>query len=436
MECQECNQKKELRVNTEKHKFCSECWWSLCAVKTDEGELRNDVLFYVHENSGRAGYRVIVDSGASEYDIKDIKKAKDYLIAESIEELKKIDLQLANEVVKRRNNSNQRSLAQAYVIDIYNILDALGTNIKVGPKDMNNVPTINPEALLPKAVIQRIEALETVNKDLKQDLDDLKKQMATQSPTPSTDSDVAKSVATKTDQRHVKLTNSQKTQVSIFAANSAATAAAQAVQEGRTVQEATQIGNTAGKDGAKTFAQLLKNSIGNSAAAAASGGQALGHAQGTPAGSMTGAPWQPVKSKKSKLSTKAPYTVGNGSAMTIGSKSLTPARPEYLSNECLVVAGVSKELTENEFKQLINEKAEKEIDFRHIQVISSEYYDRLTVAIELNSEDYALLINPNFWDPRLRIRKFIGWRGWRGEKKVRQKPQENRNTVRASWASV
>ena len=122
MECQECNQEKELRINTEKHTFCSECWWSLCAVKTDEGELRNDVLFYVHENSGRAGYRVIVDSCASEYDIKDIKKAKDYLIAESIEELKKIDLQLANEVVKRRNNSNQRSLAQAYVIDIYNIL--------------------------------------------------------------------------------------------------------------------------------------------------------------------------------------------------------------------------------------------------------------------------------------------------------------------------
>ena len=78
--------------------------------------------------------------------------------------------------------------------------------------------------------------------------------------------------------------------------------------------------------------------------------------------------------------------------MTIGSKPLTPARPEFLNNECLVVAGVSKELTENEFKDLINEKAAKEIDFRYMRVISREYYDRLAVAIEFSIEDYANLI--------------------------------------------
>ena len=91
MECQECNQKKDLRINTEKLKVCSDCWWSLCAMKNDEDELRNDVLFYVYENSGRAGYAAIVDSCATEYDVKDIAKAKEYLISEVIEELKKID---------------------------------------------------------------------------------------------------------------------------------------------------------------------------------------------------------------------------------------------------------------------------------------------------------------------------------------------------------
>ena len=143
-----------------------------------------------------------------------------------------------------------------------------------------------------------------------------------------------------------------------------------------------------------------------------------------------------VKSKKSKLANKAPYQTGNGSTMTIGSKSLTPARPKFLNNECLVVAGVSKELTENEFKELINEKAEKETDFRYMKVISREYYGRLTVAIELSSEDYAILNDPNLWDPRLRIYKFIGWRWWCGKRKARPKLQEIQNSVRATWASV
>ena len=410
-------------------------------MKSDEDELRNDVLFYVHENSGRAGYAAIVDSCATLYDVKDIAKAREYLIAEAIEELKKIDQLLANEVIKQRKNG-KRTRAQSLVTDIYNFLDALGPKIKVGPKDYHNVPTINPEALMPKAVIQRVEALEAENKALKQDIDILKEQMATQPTAPVTDS-AAKStvVSLNSDQRHIKLTNSQKTQMSIFAANSAAAAAAQAVQDGKTVDAATQIGKTAAKDGAKTFAQLLRNGGGNIAAAASSGhpsAVASGLPHGTPAGSitLTGAPWQETKRKKSKLATKAPYQTGNGASMTIGNKPLTPARPEFLNNECLVVSGVSKELTENEFKELINEKADKEIDFRFMKVISREYYDRLTVAIELGSEDYAILIDPNFWDPRLRIRKFIGWRWWRGEKRVIPKPQEIPNSVRASWATV
>ena len=115
--------------------------------------------------------------------------------------MKKIDLLLANEVVKQQNRSAQQSSAQALVIDIYNILDPLGPKIKVGPKDLNNVSTINPEALLPNAVIQRIEALETENKALKQNIDEMKRQMATQRSTPATDPDAkSMAVSSKTDQ--------------------------------------------------------------------------------------------------------------------------------------------------------------------------------------------------------------------------------------------
>ena len=104
------------------------------------------------------------------------------------------------------------------------------------------------------------------------------------------------------------------------------------------------------------------------------------------------------------------------------------------------MAGVNPELNDDEFKNEINDQARKkgvgrDIDFKEIAILSKEYTDYLTVAIELNEEDYTLLNDVNFWDPQVRIRKFLGWRWWRGEKQPQKRltPQERKNSRRATW---
>ena len=82
------------------------------------------------------------------------------------------------------------------------------------------------------------------------------------------------------------------------------------------------------------------------------------------------------------------------------------------------------------------EKVGRDIDFKWVQIISERDAHRLTLAIELNSDDYTLLHDPSFWSAGLRFRKFIGWRWWHGEKKARVKPQGRQNTVRGSWATT
>ena len=78
-------------------------------------------------------------------------------------------------------------------------------------------------------------------------------------------------------------------------------------------------------------------------------------------------------------------------------------------------------------------EAGREVDFKFIKVISRKYSQYLTVVIELNNADYELLNNSNFWDSQTRIRKFLGWRWWRGPREPRVKPQDIKNSERATW---
>ena len=44
MKCGVCNEEQALHINTEKYKTCNECFWTLGSGKTNENELKHDVL--------------------------------------------------------------------------------------------------------------------------------------------------------------------------------------------------------------------------------------------------------------------------------------------------------------------------------------------------------------------------------------------------------
>ena len=187
---------------------------------------------------------------------------------------------------------------------------------------------------------------------------------------------------------------------------------------------------------------MAKMGAGSSNKSATSTAGQIGH-------TVRSTPWIQVNRKKQSLAKKSPYNAGKGDSMNTGVKPFTVpprTRPEYLSNKCLVVAGINPELTLDQFKEGINsisqEKANRDIDFKHIELISKTPHGHvtkhLTVAIELNDDDFLLMNDVNFWDPQLRIRKFVGWRWWRGamQKKPKITPQERKNAVRNSWATT
>ena len=65
-----------------------------------------------------------------------------------------------------------------------------------------------------------------------------------------------------------------------------------------------------------------------------------------------------------------------------------------------------------------------------MEILSKEYNHWLTVAIELSTEDYTLLNDQSFWPCGLRIRPFVGRRGWR---QTRLTKNDRSNSVRMSW---
>ena len=449
MECGECNTSKELHINTESNKICVECILAHGFIKKSEIILQNDVLYFIRMNAERAGRDNIVKLLAIQYDKDEVTAAKEYLLKLTIGKLREANQELAKEVSQCRKWSKMRIKLIAEGYDIHDILDALGGNVKVMAIDPEHVPSVNPETLLHDSVIARIVALEDINKDLKFEVDQLKdtiKNLAT--PSPASGAGVTSGGATSKKVVTTPLTKQQHQQISKAAVMSAATASAQAMQEGKSVQDAKKFGESAAEATAKTFAEMARNTVrgaGNRAGAAAgasNGAAGSGLSLGA-TGSTPQFPWETVGNKKKKtLANKAPYEHGKGSAMSHSGKSISirpRAKPECLSNECLVVAGLNPELNEEELKAEINFKAGYEIDFKFIQILSREDQWYLTVAIELNEADYKLLFDPNFWDPHCHIRKFLGRRWWRDDMMGPRQPQkrltyeQRKNIARSQW---
>ena len=114
-------------------------------------------------------------------------------------------------------------------------------------------------------------------------------------------------------------------------------------------------------------------------------------------------------------------------------RSLGDNKPMFLNNKCLVIQGISKNLSMAEVKHKINVIAEKKVIFLCEPVILSKTTQRnRTVAFELNEVDYALLTNEQIWDNSVRVADFVGHRFWR-KYNVKFTPTQAKNSVRDSW---
>ena len=226
-----------------------------------------------------------------------------------------------------------------------------------------------------------------------------------------------------------KLTGPQRHAISVAACNIAADTAARAMQNGQTLEEAKNQGILAANETAKTYSQTVRAATTATAAASALLPSPLSAT--TTRGNQ--GRWQTVNNKgtKKRLSQISPYITGT---KTDVATSLLPVKPDHLSNKCLVISGVSTQITRQQFKEYVTEHAQKEIDFRHIQPLSRDGSSWLTIAIELSDDDYATLSDCNIWEPRIRIREFKGWKWWRSDRPQRPSPEEIRSTMRMQWS--
>ena len=140
-----------------------------------------------------------------------------------------------------------------------------------------------------------------------------------------------------------------------------------------------------------------------------------------------------ASTKKKRL----PYSKGTGTFSQVpGGISLACSKPSYLKNKALVISRISRNITEEQFQQHVNEKAGEQIQFLYTQRLDRTNSSWGTVVVELSDSDFAKLANPDFWQDTIQIKEWRGWRFWRGSRPTRVSQQERRNLMRSQWAST
>ena len=138
--------------------------------------------------------------------------------------------------------------------------------------------------------------------------------------------------------------------------------------------------------------------------------------------------------RKNSLAHNAPYHKGTGGID--GSLRLAYTKPPHMQNKALVISGFNRNIQESTFKQIVNERAEREIEFKYIQRLDRTFSKWGTVVIELNDKDYETLSNLDFWEADMKIRQWKGLRFWRDETRpVRVKPHEVGTYMRRQWTT-
>ena len=235
-----------------------------------------------------------------------------------------------------------------------------------------------------------------------------------------------------------RLTNKQKYEVNQICLKSALEAATLAVESGTPQLEAIDIGKGIGEVKAKTWAQMTKQSnLATRIAAVAQNVPAVSSLLNYPAlnpsraATAANVAGNQGDANRKKLSKVSPYRRG-GSA-NIGNSNIIMQRPALIKNKCLVIQGLKKGISREQCLNFINNTAGKNINVLHIQILSKVYSPWLTVAIEINNDDYAILSDIGIWDASIAIRDYVGWRKWHGPRPQKLAAHVIKNSVHDSW---
>ena len=108
-------------------------------------------------------------------------------------------------------------------------------------------------------------------------------------------------------------------------------------------------------------------------------------------------------------------------------------RPKFVKNKCLVIQGLRKGLSQKQFLDFINDAAGKEVNISHIQILSKEYAPWMTVALEMDNENYEILSDISIWDNSIGIRDYVGWRYWHGPRPKKLPAEEIKKSLCMQW---
>ena len=234
-------------------------------------------------------------------------------------------------------------------------------------------------------------------------------------------------------QKKKRLSTAQKTEARKVYEENSLLAAVVAASQGTPTDKAMEIGRATGTAKAQSFAQAAKLRNGTANAGAPSSNTEFPKLRAAASGAATsGATASGAAGRaaiRNKLAKTSPYKRGNATATD---QTMNMQKPTFMKNKCLVIRGLKKGISRGQFIEYINKTAGKKINILHIQIISRVFSPWLTVAIELNTEDFELLSDVNIWHTSIGIREYIGWRHWHGERPKRLPPQEIRNSVRMS----
>ena len=169
MACKDCSLRRQLAGVNSDSLLCTNC--EQANMTGESVKIKNDVVYYIYRNGMRSTGDAMSKGCELKYVPDEIEKARNYFLNMVREKLIAADGDLVEEVEKSRRGGKRRTKSIAMITDIENMLKAMGTEITVSPVDISNVPILNPESMLPEAVIARIieveKMLESYGNDIK-----------------------------------------------------------------------------------------------------------------------------------------------------------------------------------------------------------------------------------------------------------------------------
>ena len=439
-------------------------------------EIVNDVIFFLQKNHKVSSDEEIIKVCKDSFPETEIYDAKQVLHDECLEHIKNYDAKVADRIIKTRKGERKLQSVLADIIKGIDVLEACSCDVSFGAKDVARIPEFTAEETTLISVMSKlisiekrlasaeeeIDNLKTKNEELENENKELRDEnrksksssssvmdasgtsvgegsgaAATSDPrSPQGQAPATAAASDKSQHLHrSKLTSQQKYVKNQVYLESALEAVATAVENGTPVLDAICIGKTKGEEVANSYAQKTKqqNSTMRQGTTAATGNGRTGNTGAS--GPATQADEFPVLQRatnRSKLSKIAPYKRGNSDNAT--GKAVIQ-KPRYMENKCLVIRGLRKDLEKDECLQYIKDTAKREINVLHMACLSRKYSPWLTIAIELDTEDYNILSDINIWENHISIREFVGWRFWRGDRPKRLTAGDIKKSVRMSWNS-